>query len=207
MPKAPQRSRPKNIKQAGNNKSDKNTGGTSQLRIIGGQWRSRKLQFTSAEGLRPTGDRIRETLFNWLAAEIPGAHCLDLFAGSGALGIEALSRGAASCDFVELNHEAAAQIRQHLSTLNAEHGQVFCQTAKTYLENSQKHYDIIFLDPPFNKEHIDEIKSVLNTLINKDGLIYLEHAKNEEISLPENWTAEKQKTTGEVVYSTWRITC
>ena len=73
----------------------------SQLRIIGGQWRGRKLTFTPAEGLRPTTDRVRETLFNWLAADIQGARCLDLFAGSGALGLEALSRGAAHCDFVE----------------------------------------------------------------------------------------------------------
>ena len=104
--------------------SSKSTGraasaGRSQLRIIGGQWRGRKLTFTPAEGLRPTTDRVRETLFNWLAPFIFGARCADLFAGSGALGLEALSRGAAHCDFVDSAKAAGRQIAGHLETLGA----------------------------------------------------------------------------------------
>ena len=92
---------------------------TSQLRIIGGQWRGRKLPFPDRPGLRPTGDRIRETLFNWLEPHLQTAKCLDLFAGSGALGIEALSRGAAHCDFVDADQEAITAVGHHLNTLDA----------------------------------------------------------------------------------------
>ena len=98
----------------------KRIGQQGQLRIIGGQWRGRNLSFTPEEGLRPTSDRIRETLFNWLTLSIHGARCLDLFAGSGALGLEALSRGAAHCDFVDISGKAVQQISRHLSTLSAD---------------------------------------------------------------------------------------
>lgn len=176
------------------------------LRIIGGQWRSRKLQFTEVEGLRPTGDRIRETLFNWLAMEIAGARCLDLFAGSGALGLEALSRDASHCDFVELNRAAARQIQQHLQTLNAVNGTVHCTAAADFLADGHKQgYDIIFLDPPFNKALLAEILPALAKQLNQNGLVYLEQAKGENIALPANWQQIKQKTAGEVVYSLWAI--
>ncbi len=175
------------------------------LRIIGGQWRSRKLHFTTAEGLRPTGDRIRETLFNWLTTDIAGARCLDLFAGSGALGLEALSRGAASCDLVELNRQSAKQIQAHLQTLDANNGQVHCQHAEDFLASSSQHFDIIFLDPPFHKGLIETLSKHITKRLSLNGLIYLEQSADEEIPIPQNWVLEKQKKAGEVIFSLWRI--
>ncbi len=107
---------------------------TNTLRIIGGDWRSRKLSFVDAEGLRPTPDRIRETLFNWLQGYIHGANCLDLFAGSGILGLEALSRGATQVDFVEMNQAAAKQLESNLDLLNA-NSNVYHQDALDYLQD------------------------------------------------------------------------
>ena len=114
-----------------------------QLRVIGGQWRGRKLQFPDRPGLRPTGDRIRETLFNWLGPHLHNAKCLDLFAGSGALGIEALSRGAAHCDFVDADREAANTVGHHLNTLNAtDSSSVSCDMAERYLRQTEDKWDI-----------------------------------------------------------------
>ena len=111
----------------GNKSSSKTPGGT--LRIIGGSWRGRKLSFREADGLRPTGDRVRETLFNWIAAEVPGARCLDLFSGSGALGLEALSRGAASCDFVDSSSAALSRLREDLRRFPSEQSEYPRHTA------------------------------------------------------------------------------
>ena len=125
----------------------------SQLRIIGGMWRGRKLRFPDRPGLRPTGDRVRETLFNWLEPELAGAHCLDLFAGSGALGIEALSRGAARCDFVDADREALTAVEQHLNTLDAsDRSTLQCGSAAEYLSAAQGGWDIVFVDPPFEAQ-------------------------------------------------------
>lgn len=177
-----------------------------QLRIIGGQWRGRKLHFTEAEGLRPTGDRIRETLFNWLAPSIQGAHCLDLFAGSGALGLEALSRGAASCELVELNRNSAQHIANHLQTLNANNGSVHVSSAEAHLQESHSHYDIIFLDPPFKQNLITQILPLLAKCLKNGSLIYLETAKDEAIpALPKEWQPLKQKQGGQVSYQLFEV--
>lgn len=175
-----------------------------QLRIIGGQWRGRKLQFREAEGLRPTGDRIRETLFNWLAPTIEGARCLDLFAGSGALGLEALSRGAELCDFVELNRDSAREIRQHLQTLRCESGRVFDTPAGDFLRNSDARFDIVFLDPPFKRGLLSEVLPLLGQRLKPDSLVYLEHAADEFIDLPKGWVARKHKTAGQVCYGLYQ---
>lgn len=173
----------------------------SQLRIIGGQWRGRKLQFTEAEGLRPTGDRIRETLFNWLAPYIEGAHCLDLFAGSGALGLEALSRGARHCDFVELHRSSAQHIANHLKTLNATNGTVLNTSAENHLRQSHQQYDIVFLDPPFNRDLLPQAIPLLSRHLKNSSLIYLETAKNEATpDIPQEWQNLKQKQGGQVSY-------
>ena len=132
-------------------------GEKGSLRIIGGQWRGRKLPFDSVEGLRPTPDRVRETLFNWLTPDLPGARCLDLYAGSGALGLEALSRGAGSCQFVESIATAADNIKQHLTTLQAEQGRCLQISAGEYLQrgpDQQGSFDIVFLDPPFDQGNL-----------------------------------------------------
>ncbi|MFT5574705.1 MAG: 16S rRNA (guanine966-N2)-methyltransferase [Bermanella sp.] len=142
-------------------KAPTNTTELGKLRIIGGQWRGRKLSFPVADGLRPTGDRIRETLFNWLAPEIEGAHCLDLFAGSGALGLEALSRGAASCTFIESNRLAADAIQQQLTILDCRRGEVVLASASEWLQSATKAFDVIFVDPPFQAGYYAQTLSLI----------------------------------------------
>ncbi len=156
------------------------------LRIIGGQWRSRKLSFPDAPGLRPTPDRIRETLFNWLQADIHGARCLDLFAGSGALGIEALSRGADNVAFVDTQKNAVSQLQQNLALLKVDqdNAQVYQLDAKVYLQNQARvdaPFDIVFLDPPYRKGLLNDALRLLQkkSLLTKNNLIYLEHESEE----------------------------
>jgi 16S rRNA (guanine966-N2)-methyltransferase len=176
----------------------------STLRIIGGQWRGRKLAFIPAEGLRPTTDRVRETLFNWLATSICGARCLDLFAGSGALGLEALSRGAASCDFVDSSAAAIGQIRRHLQILQpAAPARCHVGTAVSFLQETRDTYDIVFIDPPFGKELVDPVCALLATKhqVAADGLIYVETAARDRApSVPEDWRLHREKTSGDVAY-------
>lgn len=121
----------------------------NKVRIIGGKWRGRNISFPDVPGLRPTGDRMRETLFNWLAPVIPGARCLDLFAGSGALGFEALSRGAASCVFVEQHATVAAQLRETARVLDAATAEIVCMDMRQWLATQSAPFDVVFLDPPF----------------------------------------------------------
>ena len=162
---------------------------TNTLRIIGGEWRSRKLPFIDAQGLRPTPDRIRETLFNWLQGYIHGANCLDLFAGSGVLGLEALSRGAAQVVFVEKNKAVANQLKENLTVLKAD-AEVRQTDALDYLnsENIMQKWggvlpNIIFLDPPYRQNLLEQSLTILcdksKGLINKNTLIYLEHESEE----------------------------
>lgn len=174
---------------------------TGTLRIIGGQWRGRKLQFPVVAGLRPTGDRIRETLFNWLAPEIAGAHCLDLFAGSGALGLEALSRGAASCTFVEQNREAARAIRQQLTTLQCALGNVLETSAPGCLQAIKQDFDIIFLDPPFASGLYQDVvqKIVERKLLKAGGKLYIECGKNDR-EIFTGFETLRDKTAGQTRY-------
>ena len=178
--------------------------GASQLRIIGGQWRGRKLRFTPAEGLRPTGDRVRETLFNWLAADIHGARCLDLFAGSGALGLEALSRGAAHCDFVDTSAPALRDIADHLATLEAtDRARCHRQAATEFLAQNEGPWDLLFLDPPFGKGLLESTLDILETksALEPGALVYIESGKQEALpSLPAAWSLHREKLAGEVSY-------
>ena len=173
------------------------------VRIIGGQWRGRKLPFYSAEGLRPTGDRIRETVFNWLAPYIEGARCLDLFAGSGALGLEALSRGAASCDFIDSQARSIEQINTHLSTLQCSLGSTHCQRAEHFLNANPATWDIIFLDPPFSQNLLEPTLRQLDNNANAARFIYIEVDKNTPYIAPTQWREVKQKISGQVRYSLW----
>ena len=177
---------------------------TPQLRVIGGQWRGRKLQFPDRPGLRPTGDRIRETLFNWLGPHLLNAKCLDLFAGSGALGIEALSRGAAHCDFVDADRESITTVGQHLNTLDAtECSTVSCDIAAHYLHQTNDTWDIVFVDPPFDAR-LGE--STLTLLANTDRLaeasrVYFETSRSQPEPVPEGlYDVLREKTTGDVCY-------
>lgn len=180
----------------------------SQLRIIGGQWRSRKLVFTPAEGLRPTSDRTRETLFNWLAPMISGARCADLFAGSGALGLEALSRGAAYCDFVDSSATAVEQIAKHLVTLDAS-GRAGCHNcqAEQYLLTPRAALDIVFIDPPFDRGLILSSCEQLSAaqILAPEAFVYIESPAQEVLTnMPEDWTIHREKTTGGVAYRLYR---
>jgi 16S rRNA (guanine966-N2)-methyltransferase len=176
----------------------------NSLRIIGGQWRGRKLSFPSLDGLRPTGDRIRETLFNWLAPDIQGARCLDVFAGSGALGLEALSRGAAHSLLLERNPSAAAQMRANLEVLKAERGQVVNGDSLAFLAHGNLHqpYDIVFIDPPFQlnlwQQVIDGLEA--GNFLAEDAVIYLETGPKAHFNTPSHWTLHRDKCAGQVSY-------
>jgi len=176
------------------------------LRIVGGQWRGRKLEFSAADGLRPTADRIRETLFNWLASDLHGAHCLDLFSGSGALGLEALSRGAASCLLVEQARQARIDISAHLATLDAPHGECLEIDAFELLQRGPGHraaIDIVFMDPPFGHGLLEPAGTLLEQKgwLAEGALIYVESSRREPAPvLPDNWQLHRDKTAGDVRY-------
>lgn len=175
----------------------------NRLRIIGGQWRSRRLAFPDVPGLRPSADRVRETLFNWLAPITPGAACLDLFAGSGALGLEALSRGAAAVVFVERDRRAAASLRENLRLLGAAGAEVLEQEALRYLEGPARPFDVVFLDPPFRQ---GLLAPVLERLASGGWLaprarIYLENeAEAGPPPLPAGWELLRSQRAGQVAY-------
>lgn len=177
-----------------------------KLRIIGGQWRSRQIPFVSAPGLRPTGDRIRETLFNWLAADISGARCLDLFAGSGALCFEALSRGATSCTALELDTRATLQLRENQALLQADNLSIVQTDANHYLQHNapEQPYHIVFVDPPFDAELHGTVCQVLNnrSWLAPGALIYCELPVVDcAFVAPANWRLLQEKRAGEVKYS------
>lgn len=184
---------------------------SNSVRIIAGEFRSRKLEFPSLEGLRPTADRIRETLFNWLQDVIGGEDCLDLFAGSGALGFESLSRGARQVDFVEKNTLAAKSIRGNIERLDAENANVYCADAFEWLDKhatDSNRYGLVFLDPPFKGETLkDAIERLDRTDVLRDGgLVYIEREKQtNEAVLPENWLEVKSKNAGTVQFGLYKI--
>lgn len=177
--------------------------GANQLRIIGGNWRGRKLSFPDVDGLRPTGDRIRETLFNWLAPDIQRARCLDLFAGSGALGLEALSRGAAECLFLERSPIAARELEKNLDLLNATNGQLLGQDALAWLQQkNQQQFDLVFIDPPFQLDLWQPTFDLLETggYLAENALIYVECPKGATYQTPRQWHPHKEKIAGSNIY-------
>lgn len=173
------------------------------VRIIGGDWRSRKVEVADAPGLRPTIDRVRETLFNWLMFDIAGRNCLDLFAGSGVLGMESLSRGAAHCTFIENNPKVAAAIRNNLTKLNADQQsfQLLEQNALSYLSQCQDHqFDVVFIDPPFAQSLLPEVTTELakTNCLNNGAKVFIELARNDDLpTMPETWQCVKQKKAGQ----------
>ena len=177
---------------------------TGRLRIVAGNWRSRLLDIADVEGLRPTSERIRETLFNWLSPHIHGAHCLDLFAGTGALGLEALSRGAGSAVFVERSSVAARQLEKNIAELGAITATVRIQSACDYLRSApEARFDLVFLDPPFAADLLEETCRLLaaQELLADGALVYLEQDRSSpEPELPDGWQIIKNKTAGMVRY-------
>jgi 16S rRNA (guanine966-N2)-methyltransferase len=173
------------------------------LRIIGGTWRGRKLRFPAVELIRPTPDRVRETLFNWLGARIGGARCLDLFAGSGALGLEALSRGAAAVTFVERDAAAVRALAATLTAWGARAARVERADALAFLAGAPQPCDVVFLDPPFGAGLLGAAAAALERggWLAPTALIYVECAAREgPPALPESWRALRGKRTGEVGY-------
>lgn len=177
-------------------------GQANQLRIIGGEWRSRRLPIASVPGLRPTPDRVRETLFNWLQMEIPGARCLDLFAGSGALGFEARSRGAGEVIMVEKHLTAFAQLQANSATLQASGIELLHTDGLAFLATKPSPFDVIFLDPPFRQSLVEKTLQQIyqHQLLQSEGMIYLEY----EIGLEPDFEAYGLKVlrdtnAGEVV--------
>jgi 16S rRNA (guanine966-N2)-methyltransferase len=160
-------------------------------------------------GLRPSTDRIRETLFNWLAPELAGRRCLDLFAGTGALGLEALSRGAASCQFVESQRSAAALIEQALQTLAAGgRGRVYTGDALQFLRGADpgNAFDLVFIDPPFGSGLLDTVLPLIdsNPAVDPQALCYLEYAPGATPAVPADWECWRSKRSGGVVYEVYR---
>lgn len=180
----------------------------NQLRIIGGQWRGRKLQFTSQKDLRPTNDRLRETLFNWLQNDIDHAHCLDAFAGTGILGIEALSRNARSVIFCERTRKTAHNLEHQLKTLpltDYQSYQVLLGNALSHIANMAQAFDIIFLDPPFNQscKLLSQCLQIIEqySLLKPQGVIYLEMPSQvnlTDVAPPSLGSSHKQTNQGQV---------
>ena len=172
------------------------------LRIIGGQWRSRRLSFPMLPGLRPTPDRVRETLFNWLAPIVEGARCLDLFAGSGALGLEALSRGAAEVVFVEHDHRAAQALRNNLYKLDATE-RVHEADALAWLQHTTSQpFDIVLLDPPFGLGLLNPVCALLagGGWLAAGAMVYLESEPDAPLQLPAGMAMVRDKRAGQVAY-------
>lgn len=180
---------------------------TSALRIIAGEWRGRKIPFAPIPGLRPTPDRVRETLFNWLQPYIAGANCLDLFSGSGALGLEALSRGAESVTFVDQDSAVVRQLRDNLQQLKCQRGEVVQASAVQWLEarntDMEQRYDIVFMDPPFRKDLAGTCCVLLEShnLLQEGALVYVEtESELRTLTVPANWSQHREKTAGQVSY-------
>jgi 16S rRNA (guanine966-N2)-methyltransferase len=177
--------------------------GSQKLRIIAGRYRGRTLVFNQVEGLRPTPDRIRETLFNWLQPVIAGARCLDMFAGSGLLGIEALSRGASEVVFLESQEPALNQLKNNIEKLGLDNATLVYGDAFTAVKAIEKPFDIVFLDPPFHQGLlIRAMEQLANSkLVKPSGRVYVE--SEHEITgalIPEGWEIVRAKKAGQVFY-------
>jgi 16S rRNA (guanine(966)-N(2))-methyltransferase RsmD len=169
---------------------------TNQVRIIGGQWRSRIVRFPDAPSLRPTPDRLRETLFNWLGQDLTGKVCLDLFAGSGALGFEAASRGARQVVMVEQDVGVYRALRETQTTLSAEQVEMHRADAFGFLKTDARRYDVVFLDPPFRLGWLPRLLPLLPVRLEPEARVYLE--TEEPVVMPEGFEVLKQTRAGQV---------
>jgi 16S rRNA (guanine966-N2)-methyltransferase len=181
----------------------------NEVRIIGGIWRSRRIAFPDAQGLRPTPDRIRETLFNWLGQDLGGFRCLDLYAGSGALGFEALSRGANRVVFVERGSVVAEALEENATRLQTDRAVVVRADALEFVRRNAREaterFDLIFLDPPFDTGVPAEVLELLPGLLAPGGQIYLESDRASKWPAP--WQVEKSGRAGQVHYQLLRLEC
>ncbi|UAJ64891.1 16S rRNA (guanine(966)-N(2))-methyltransferase RsmD [Candidatus Schneideria nysicola] len=183
---------------------------SGSIRIIGGRWKNRKIPVLSCENLRPTTSRMRETIFNWLTPKINGAHCLDCFAGSGALGLEALSRYAASVIFLEKDFHYSNQICKILQTLQIEKNIAIVVRTNTlhWMKQSNKIFDLVFIDPPFYQGLIEKTIYLLNLyrLLKRDAWIYIESEYEiSYLNVPMNWRMKRKKSNSKVTYWLYQL--
>ena len=178
------------------------------IRLISGQWKGKKLPVKDKQGLRPTTDRTKETLFNWLMHDVRDANCLDCFSGSGSLGFEALSRYAKFCTFLELDKQVAAQLQTNINTLKIDNAQVIQGDSLQYLSKlAPLQYDIVFIDPPFNQGLAQPCIEQLEAQghLSENSLIYIEVENTLTAYItPDNWSLLKEKTSGQVRYQLYR---
>ena len=178
---------------------------TGQVRIIGGDCRGRKLTVLNADGLRPTSDRVKETLFNWLQFDVPGAYCLDVFAGTGGLGFEAASRGAKEVKLLELNAANAKKLKDNQALLKLDNTSIMQTDSLEWLQQpAEKAFDIVFLDPPFHQKMMQKSLDLLfaNHYLHSNSILYIEQEKQLEWPrLPEGWGIKKSKNTSQVRFA------
>lgn len=190
-------------------KSTSHSQGTTKLRIIGGEWRGRKLEFPNLAGLRPTPDRIRETLFNWLAPHLHGARCLDLYCGSGALGFECLSRGAAGVTMVDKSSVVEHSIAHNCMLLASNSVRFVQADALGWLNtmNFTAPYDIVFVDPPYEQALLGSVLAALqhSEAIREGSWIYTEAPRQTAIPAPEQWDIHREKQAGNNRYCLFRV--
>lgn len=171
----------------------------NQVRIIGGEWKRRLLTFPDQQGLRPTADRVRETVFNWLGQDLTGLSCLDLFAGSGALGFEAASRHARQVVMVDLARPVIAALRKNAETLGAGgRVEIVATSAVAYLQSASQRFDVIFVDPPFASDLLAQVLPLLARCLGDGGHVYIESASLPV--LPPEWQVKRQGKAGKVFY-------
>ena len=183
-------------------------GGSGQIRIIAGDWRGRKLPVADLPGLRPTSDRVRETVFNWLAPYLPGARILDCFSGTGALSLEALSRGAKEAVMLEMATPAVKTLKSNLALLKADNGLVIGTNTLQFLSKpSSEPFDVIFLDPPFRQGMLEETCRLLqdNGYLHEQTILYIEVEKElNPLPVPQSWQLLKSKQAGQVSFNLMR---
>lgn len=175
------------------------SGGRNQVRIIAGKWRSRILRFPDSASIRPTPDRVRETLFNWLGQRLDGLSCLDLFAGSGALGFEALSRGAARAVMVEQSREIAHCLTDNARALECAEAEIVTGDALAYLERSTDAFDVVFVDPPYASDLAPRVLEALPRHLKPDARVYVESGA--PLAPPPPWRVVREDRAGAVRYA------
>ena len=183
-----------------------------EIRIIGGKWKGKKIYFDLNDDLRPTPDRAKETLFNWLGQDLKKMYCLDLFSGTGALGFEAFSRGAEKVTFVEKNKEYLQKIKKvYLEMSEKGDCDFFCTECLEWIQNNNSgiKYDLIFIDPPFNKNLVHDLLAAIleKELLSKNGQIYFEFEKKLNLEIPESLNLKKKKSLGKKSYVLAEVTC
>jgi 16S rRNA (guanine966-N2)-methyltransferase len=182
-----------------------------EIRIIGGKWKGKKIYFDLNDDLRPTPDRAKESLFNWLGQDLKKMYCLDLFSGTGALGFEAFSRGAQKVTFVERNKEYLQKIKKVFLEMDGKADcDFFCAECLEWIQNNNSgtKYDLIFIDPPFNKNLINDLLAVIleKELLSKNGQIYFEFEKKLDLEIPESLNLKKKKSLGKKSYVLAEVT-